>query len=275
MKPLSKRTIEATICLAAAAAMFAGCSPMEPIHPSAVGRNTNGRLGNDWAAGTNSTGGSTTSSGTTTGSTNSRSGSGHYSAGATATLAADRTALRDFFAPRTGIANPINIEINIDMSTVFDPVIIGFDEANGGGFERALGTHHPDSSTQDASFNHWYAINGQNVYKGFFQDRYGAVVILLTAGNNGVGDGGGRTLKGSVYYQNFDTSYAKNPFQGPLRMCWQITEGNHDCRTWMINDIVHAEQGLEPTFGDKGPDMSVGYQRLGTFSGMARAATGL
>ena len=191
-----------------------------------------------------------------------------YATGSTADFNVDVAALRDFFVPRANVMNPIHIDINVNMATTLDPVIIGYDETAGGGWERALGTHHPDTGVQDSSLNGWYTINGQTVYKGFFQDRYGAIILIVNGSGTGVGDGLPGAVSGKVYYQNF--AYG-NPQQGPLKMCWQITAGNHDCRTYLINGAIEMASALAPNVNDHGPDMPIGYQYLGSFSNLDRS----
>ena len=269
-----KQTLLMTSALACSIALLAGCAAQKtdtvPEAP-AVSRTGGTRDGNEWVDGSSPTapGGGGAGTGGTTGNP--------YSAGSTVDLLGSVATLREFFlpplrpyyGPSMYPNNPINININIDMSVTSDPVIIGFDESGtGGGRERAFGTRHPDTNVTDAGFNGWYTINGQRYYKGFFQDRYGAILLIVNgASSTGVGDGLPGSVTGEVWYQHFADG---NPVQGPQKMCWRITAGNHDCRTFLSGSNINMGGSLFPDFGNRGPNMPWGYTKLGTFRGLDR-----
>ena len=262
----------AALLLAATATGLAGCASGSSGGSGSSAGVTSGTI--TPLPTTTGTGGTPATPNGTGPSSNSGStgGSAPYASGSTVALNSNAASFSDFFAPRTVVESPINIQININMATTFDPVIIGYDMPTGPGFERALGTQNPGSSYQNAQYNGWYTINGQTVWKGFFQDAYGAIVLILDPnGASTTGDGQSAGVSGSVYYQNFVTGYPYNPYQGPDLMCWQITAGDHDCRTFLIGGSVNMGSSLDPNPSDHGPDVSIGYQELGTFVGINRS----
>ena len=183
--------------------------------------------------------------------------------------------LRDFFFESTP-NSPQNPRINIDTSRSSDSVIISY--TDGGSDVRAyLGITHPKGTMEDRSLNGWFNVNGQMVWKGFFQDIKGAIVVVIDSAL-GNGDGGPpQYVGGSVWYQNFEQGYPYNSTymlgQGPNKMCWQIQMGNYDCRTFIIGDYVSQTSALYPN--NRGPDKSLPYQKLGTFTNLKRADANL
>lgn len=130
-----------------------------------------------------------------------------------------------------------------------------------GKFEAGSGTNQDlyklkDAGLMEAEFNRWFIINNKYYFSAFFQDAYGAVVLVIDDYvNQGDAQGGG-TMSGSVYYKNFAQSYAQ---QSPYRKCWYIYDGPYDCRA----SAVISKNTPYP--GD-------GYRKLGTFSGLSKAA---
>ena len=114
-----------------------------------------------------------------------------------------------------------------------------------------------DNNALESEFNRWFTLGGKTAFTGFFQDSYGAIVLVIdNVVNQGDGQGSSDVVTGSIYYKNFAQSYAQ---QSPYRSCWYITNGPYNCRsTTVIN-----KSSTTP---------SDGYRKLGTFSGISRAA---
>lgn len=168
--------------------------------------------------------------------------------------------------------NPSNVRINVDLNRS-DSVIVSYIE-NGQLHEAGFSTNHPNTGTSDKSLNGWVTNpDGKKVWKGFFQDRYGAVIVIIDQFLD-QGDGKVATIMGgSIWFQNFNQYWPNNPMQGPIKMCWQITRGPYDCRTWIVGSSVVTSADAYPT--NYGPDRNVGYVKLGDFAGIAKDASGL
>lgn len=115
-----------------------------------------------------------------------------------------------------------------------------------------------DNGVNESAYNYWYRdVNSKTVFSGFFQDAYGAVILIVdNYVNTGDGSGSGYA-SGTVWYKNFAQSV--NP-QSPYRKCWFLYDGPYMCRS---NNIIN-KSSLDPSDG--------GYRKLGTFSGLAKAA---
>lgn len=119
----------------------------------------------------------------------------------------------------------------------------------------------------EAEFNQWFqkVLNSTNtlVFHGFFQDRYGAIVLVIDGGVD-QGDGSGyTTVNGSVYFKNFGVGYAT---QSPEK-CWFIVTGPYDCRSFLTGSGARDEKRVSTTSAIY-PSTSDGYQRLGTFQAL-------
>lgn len=161
--------------------------------------------------------------------------------------------------------NPTNFKINIKLSLVSGTYLlggaikIGYTD-NGswfqGTFKTGLSTNVKcsgcdDNGSYEASYNYFFMSEGKRVFTGYFQDRYGAIVLVLEPAT-GSGDGDGGTYKGSVYYKNFAQSLAP---QSPYRQCWFIKGGPYTCGSY----AVHTKSSI--TNIDQ-------YTKLGTFTGI-------
>lgn len=139
-------------------------------------------------------------------------------------------------------------------------------------FESGYGTNQVSyknrtTGRKEATFNHWYNLNGQEVFHGFFQDQHGAIVLVIDGvGGTDQGDGQSPTdLKGSIYFKNFTTSYAT---QSPEK-CWFIRIGPYDCRSFLIGSGSDKSEWEVHSFSDPvTPSSSDGYKKLGTFIGL-------
>lgn len=165
---------------------------------------------------------------------------------------------------------PTNIKINIGLADNGNGRYGGdirISYTDNGNYEEGL--FHSGTSTNqsfpsysnndgqaEAEYNTWFLISGKKAFTGFFQDNYGAIVLVIDSSVN-QGDGQGNSLvNGSVWYKNFAQSFAT---QGPMRKCWFITLGPYDCRApSVINKTALTPDG--------------GYRKLGTFSGLVKAA---
>ena len=213
-------------------------------------------------------GGTTPPPGTGTGNDPTQTG---YYTGSTAQVT-NYSGLGAFFY-RSMPQRPTNVRVNIDMARAKDSIIISYvDAATNRLVEAGLGTMHPYSGIQDGSYNNWYQENGRWVYKGFFQDQFGAIIVIV---NRAVGQGDGQPaqfLGGSIYFQNFNAEQWPNyPIQGPEKMCWQISMGPYDCRSFIVfpgNKYEHVSMTSAETPTTKGPDKPSYYQKLGDFDGI-------
>lgn len=117
-----------------------------------------------------------------------------------------------------------------------------------------------DSGLMEAEFNRWFIINGKYYFSAFFQDAYGAIVLVFdNYVNQGDAQGSG-AVSGRVYYRNFAQSYTSqyfDPFQ--YRKCWYIYSGANSCRASAVID-------------KSSPYPADGFRLLGTFSGLSKAA---
>jgi hypothetical protein len=168
--------------------------------------------------------------------------------------------------------NPTNVRVNINLQRQADSVIISYVDG-GQVVEAGLGIIHPYSGISRAQFNGWVNQNGKSIYKGFFQDSYGAVVLivdkLLSQGDGQPGE----FMGGSIWFQNFNRYYPNAPLQGNEKMCWEISMGPYDCRTFLIGDTVSVSSSYYPN--NKGPNANMNYTKLGDFNGISKSAAGL
>ncbi|MEK2645767.1 hypothetical protein [Bdellovibrio sp. BCCA] len=165
--------------------------------------------------------------------------------------------------------NPSNFKLTVDLqnagngryagSVKISYVDTGYNYE--GRFEAGSGTNVDmyklkDAGLMEAEFNRWFIINGKYYFSAFFQDAYGAIVLVFDNYiNQGDAQGSG-AVSGRVYYKNFAQSYAQ---QSPYRKCWYIYEGPYNCRA---SAVINKNT---PYPGD-------GYRLLGTFSGLDKAA---
>lgn len=165
--------------------------------------------------------------------------------------------------------NPSNYKLTVDLqdagggrfggSVKISYVDTGYQYE--GRFEAGMGKNQDlydlqDAGVYEAEYNRWFSYGGKTVFSGFFQDTYGAIVLIVdNVVNQGDGQGAGY-VTGSVYYKNFAQSYAQ---QSPYRDCWFIRSGPYNCRA----GAVINKSGLYPADG---------YRKLGTFSGLVKSA---
>lgn len=92
----------------------------------------------------------------------------------------------------------------------------------------------PSITARDTKHNIWFQRSGKRYWHGFFQDKVGAVVIVIDdEATGGTGDNPyDRRLSGEIWYKNFNSDWPNNPNQGYLP-CWEIGIGPYDCRTFV------------------------------------------
>ncbi len=195
--------------------------------------------------------------------------------GNTVTLNASAGALNAMFF-QSGATNPRSITMTMSTynggSGYAGNVSISYIDDHGNHGTTLSTTHPTYGSTSNAEYNVW--LNSTQ-WHGFFQDAYGAIVVVIDHAV-GLGDGGSKMLGGSVYFQNFGPRSAP---QGPYRMCWQINpvEGAstapYDCRTFLTS---FADGSLPVTTSSLLPNNSgqgrPAYSLLGTFEGLNQQA---
>jgi len=145
---------------------------------------------------------------------------------------------------------------------------------NGQVFKGSFTTSNPNGNTHNrvsfrnwytglpnAEFNQWFNFNGKRVFHGFFQDAYGAIVVVIDGGID-LGDAQGLTnLSGSIWFKNFRLAPAPQYLGGNGEKCWFLLPPSpYECGTFRDGSgRVNTTSALYP--GD-------GYKRLGTFSGL-------
>jgi hypothetical protein len=168
--------------------------------------------------------------------------------------------------------NPSGVTVTIDLSNSSESILISYYE-NGVTKEAAFGTVHPYNSSVSGTRQGWVTHDGSPWWKGFFQDAYGAIVIVIDS-TISTGDGSPSDIVGGrIYFQNFCRTYPCNPYQGSQKMCWDITAGPYDCRTFISGDSVVLSSSKYPN--NKGDNAANSYQLLGTFTGLSRSAASI
>ncbi len=194
-----------------------------------------------------------------------------YTTGASAAFVPDSIAVLTQYAATHPLNAPSNFKMNVNVSDIGSGRYGGvvqisyYDNGNyyNGYFATGTGTvqtsyKNIDTGKPTAEFNQWFASGGKQVFHGFFQDQYGAVVLVvddsLTSGDGGLPS----EVNGSIWFKNFTPTYAS---QSPEK-CWFIQIGPYDCRTFVgSNGGVDTTSALYPSSAN-------GYVRLGTFTGL-------
>lgn len=159
---------------------------------------------------------------------------------------------------------PQNPMINVKMTkatnknTYYGDVKIRYSDS-GTTYEATLKS---GSSTYNGSdyymYNYWFDQSGKKVFSGFFDDKVGAIVLVINQYID-LGDGGGASeIGGEVWFKNYGASWASYDEGGSWSVvlpCWFRTIGPFDCRS----SSVMTKSSLYPTNG---------YEKLGTFSNM-------
>lgn len=216
--------------------------------------------------------------------------------GAKVALSLDSVEALSYYKATGAVNNPTQLQVGIKLkdngsNQYYGDVVISYvdnGEIHVGRFvalnqaNPSSGSHYPN--VNQAAYNQWFTWNGQNVFHGFFQDQYGAVMVIIDDALD-LGDGGGATtVSGSVWFKNFANSQAL-PNNNNIP-CWFVTTGPYDCRTFLVSGdhgdgVVSTASALYPqqsqfiTSHESNPyipqETARGWRRLGTFSNLNRA----
>lgn len=175
---------------------------------------------------------------------------------------------------------PTNFRLYVDLNEVNGraggTVKIGYQD-NGQLYTGVFSTQNPNGynynrvsyknwyvGQSNSEFNQWFTYGGKRVWHGFFQDAYGAIIIVIDGGID-LGDGGGLTeLTGRVYFKNFKTAPAPQYMGGSGENCWFLLPPSpYECGAFKVGERVVTTSALYP--GD-------GYTLLSTFTGMNKAS---
>lgn len=117
----------------------------------------------------------------------------------------------------------------------------------------------------NAQFNNWFTTGGKRVFHGFFQDRLGAVVLVITGGTD-LGDGGGYSeVNGEIWFKNFEVAPAS---QSPTQCWFHFSPSPYRCGAFYScgNDggscAISGTTSLRP---------GNGYKLLGTFQSLNKS----
>lgn len=119
----------------------------------------------------------------------------------------------------------------------------------------------------NSEFNNWFTSNeGKQVFHGFFQDRLGAVILVITGGVN-QGDGGGYTeVNGEIWFKNFEVA----PAAQSDTQCWfHFYPSPYRCGTFYTCGNDSGSCRIPKTGRPLRPGN--GYKRLGTFQSLNKA----
>lgn len=153
--------------------------------------------------------------------------------------------------------NPQNLKINVNLvkagSSFGGTVTISYTDYG----SPYKGSFTSGTSPESTKYNVWFTKSGKKVYHGFFEDFYGAIVLVLD-GIPDLGDGGTVSqdkISGSVWFKNHAFTYAPHP----PTYCWFVALGPYDCRAWKSGKKVNTTAAINPDNG---------YVKLGTFDNL-------
>lgn len=196
---------------------------------------------------------------------------GGFNTGATAELVPESVSRMSQYAMRD-LSNPTNIKVNVTLDdfgggAIGGYVKIAYDD-NG---RRVVGTFSAGEHKQDAKFNRWFNASGEEVFHGFFEDNFGAIVLVVDEVLD-LGDGGSfNQVNGSIWFKNhrITADTGPNPSNSclpglgcPNTRCWFVKDGPYECRAFVINDEIFTTSRVYPDNG---------YKKLGSFFGLDRA----
>lgn len=224
-----------------------------------------------------------------------------FASGATAALTVDSMAALTAYVAIHPLNNPQDTRISVKLKNVGTNEYAGdiyvsyydngqyytghfatLDSSNPTGSTAASGTLYP--GWKHAAYNNWFSWQGKAVFHGFYQDAYGAIMLIID-GSTDQGDGSGASdVSGSIWFKNFANSqYQPNSQNIP---CWFMTAGPYDCRTFLVSGNngagdVSSASALYPSQSQYYTSHSInpyipeeparGWRRLGTFSGLNKA----
>ncbi|MCC2679038.1 MAG: hypothetical protein K0R29_1614 [Pseudobdellovibrio sp.] len=185
-------------------------------------------------------------------------------------------AMRDYVQPASpyqALNNPTNVKIQLNLQQADGgryggDVTISYTD-NGqqfsGTLSAGLGTNPElkggyDNGKLQAEYNYFFTHENKLVFTGFFEDRFGSIVLSLEPGEPVGGGNDAEPLsvpyKGKIYFKNFRNTYGQYVMKNnPYRSCWFIYTGVFDCRSNNIQSKCALEPGVE-----------AGYTLLGSFT---------
>ena len=205
--------------------------------------------------------------------------------GSSAQLNVDSLAVLNTYVATHPINAPTNIRVYVETVDIGNGHVSGtvklsyFD--NGGQlYQGVFSSENPNTPVNQVSYHNWYtgldnsAFNqwfkwqGKTVFHGFFQDAYGAVIIVVDGNGNDLGDGNGATtLSGSVWFKNFAVAPAPQFIGGLGEQCWFLLQPSpYECGAFQT-----GQPGNSPISTTSALTPGNGYTRLGTFSGLNKA----
>lgn len=119
----------------------------------------------------------------------------------------------------------------------------------------------------NSEFNKWFKqSNGKQVFHAFFQDRIGAIVLVITGGVD-QGDGGGYAeVNGEIWFKNFEVA----PAAQSDTQCWFLFQPSpYRCGTFYTCGTDSGACRIPKTGRPLRP--SNGYKLLGTFQSLNKA----
>jgi len=189
--------------------------------------------------------------------------------GNTVAFTPDSLEIFNTYAATHPLNNPTNVRINVNLVDVGGghfggQVKLAYEDAGKyyeGYFAAGTGKNQSftssgtskDNGLYHAQYNTWFEGGGK--FSGYFQDAYGAVVLVIDSVVSEGDAQGNAYVSGSLWFKNFTKSMAP---QGSERYCWFIYAGPYNCRS----ETVMSKSNVYP---------SDGYRRLGTFTGLTKS----
>lgn len=167
-----------------------------------------------------------------------------YSTGATANLTVPDLRILEEYTGRP-MNSPSEFKINIDLRDV-DPstssaayggtVRISYKElsSTGTAYYPTPGTFVSGNSASEARYNRFVTQGGATLFKAFFEDRAGAIVVVV----DNIDDLG--MWGGKVFFRNFYCPRGPNdPPCNPVKpkRCWFISLGPYDCAAFKTGSL--------------------------------------
>lgn len=122
--------------------------------------------------------------------------------------------------------------------------------------------HNMYQGMLNSQFNKWFAVSGKQVFHGFFQDKLGAVILVIDGGLD-QGDGGGYTeVNGEIWFKNFAVTPAS---QSPTQCWFHVAPSPYRCGAFYSCGVDDGSCGISTT---KALRPGNGYTRLGTFKAL-------
>lgn len=232
-----KRTTTIFILLLASLLVFAGC----------------GKGGRGATGGTPATAGEGTRGTDTGGGQHTQVPLDQFEVGSTVDLHIKNVATMSDFVMRP-LNNPTKIQLNVNLEDWGDgafggTIRVAYEDEK----KYKINEFRAGKDEFDVQHNVWFEDDGDEVFHAFFEDEYGAV-ILVVDGTTDLGDGiqSGK-LSGSIWYKNFQHSDAPNPsyeclpgFGCPDTRCWFIEIGPYECRSFLVNDEIRTTSMVYP-----------------------------